>query len=141
MMNEALSSIMTPSPYTANPTQSLLTVKELMDKYHIHHVPIVNGDELVGLITTFDLLKLNKPFNSYKNIKIKDVMTTNVATLTIDDKVGTVAEVILANRFHALPIIDKNKKLVGIVSSMDLIKYSFKKEYPQRNSIHERILG
>lgn len=140
MMNEPVAMIMRDELYTASPSNSLQTIKDLIDKNKIHHVPIVEGSKLVGIITTYDLLLLNEKFENYPNILAKDIMITKVATVTPRDKVGTVAEVILLNRFHALLVVDEDRNLVGIVTVMDLLKYSFKKEYPAGYSIHEKIL-
>ena len=56
-------------------------------------------------------------------------MTKHVATLEPEDKVGSAAELFLENLFHAVPIV-KNNELKGIVTSFDIIKYTFNKEYP-----------
>jgi CBS domain-containing protein len=52
-----------------------------------------------------------------------------VATLEPQDKIGSAAELFLENLFHAVPIV-KDDELQGIVTSFDIIKYTFHKEYP-----------
>ena len=61
--------------------------------------------------------------------KVRDVMTKKLATLEPTDKIGSAAELFLLNRFHAVPIV-VNGDLIGIVTSFDILKYEFKKEYP-----------
>ena len=58
-------------------------------------------------------------------------MSTRIATLEPSSKIGTAAEVFLENLFHALPIVDDGK-LVGIITSFDVLKYSFQKAYPNQ---------
>jgi CBS domain-containing protein len=120
---------MTKDPLSLRPSDSLSDVQKLFDKNRIHHIPICDEDhKLVGLITTYDLWKINKDHDNYENIKIEDVMTKKLAKIASNDKVGTAAEIFLDNRIHALPVVDDGK-LVGIVTSFDILLYEFRKEY------------
>ena len=130
MMNENLGSIMTKAVITVSPNDSLAVVKEIMDRYRVHHVPVTESLKLVGLISTYDLLKLNRPFDDYRNLLAADIMTTRLATLEPDDKVGSAAEVFLEHMFHAIPIINEAHELLGIVTTHDILKYEYRKEYP-----------
>jgi CBS domain-containing protein len=84
---------------------------------------------LVGLITTADLLWLNKNFSEYEALKVSDIMTTKLATLEPTDKIGSAAELFLLNRFHAIPVVSEGI-LIGLVTSFDVLKDQFKKAYP-----------
>ncbi len=130
MMNEPISSIMTRKVVTVRPTDTLEAVKEILFFKHIHHIPVVEGHRLMGIITSYDLVRLGKCQDEYRSIKVGDVMTTKVATLSPDDKIGAAAEVFLENLFHGLPIVNEAKDLVGIITTHDILKYEFHKEYP-----------
>ena len=54
-------------------------------------------------------------------MKAADVMATNVVTVRLDTPVATIAEVLLANRISAVPVVNDKDALVGIVSEGDLI--------------------
>jgi CBS domain-containing protein len=54
-------------------------------------------------------------------MKAADVMATNVITVRLDTPVAKIAEVLLANRISAVPVVDDKDALVGIVSEGDLI--------------------
>ena len=129
MMNEPLALIMSKNVITANAEDSLSIARGIFLKNKVHHLPIVNGSKLVGILTTYDLFKVTGPNKDYEKIKIKDVMTSHVATLEPEDKIGSAAELFLENLFHAVPIV-KDGELQGIVTSFDVIKYEFRKEYP-----------
>jgi CBS domain-containing protein len=129
MMNEPLSLIMTRDVVTAAEEDTLAVARGIFLKNKVHHLPIVNGSRLVGILTTYDLFKVTGPNKDYEKIYIKDVMTRHVATLEPEDKIGSAAELFLENLFHAVPIV-KEGTLEGIVTSFDVIKYEFKKEYP-----------
>jgi acetoin utilization protein AcuB len=131
MMNEPCSLIMTRNVITADQEDSLAVARSIFLKNKVHHLPIVKDSKLVGILTTYDLFKLNGAHKgkAYEDIIIKDVMTKHVATLEPDDKIGSAAELFLENLFHAVPIV-KDGNLEGIVTSFDVIKYEFMKEYP-----------
>jgi len=129
MMNERISSIMVTDVVTAGPDDSLTLIIDLFKKHNVHHVPITDHKKLVGIITTFDLFWLNRPFEDYDEIFVRDVMTKKVAYLGPEDKVGSAAQIFLDNRFHACPIV-REEILVGILTSHDVLKYQYKKAYP-----------
>ncbi len=131
MMNEPISSIMTRDVITADQDDTLVVARNIFLRNKVHHLPIVKGSRLVGILTTYDLFKLNgtSKGKDYEDMTIKDVMTTHIATLEPEDKIGSAAELFLENLFHAVPIV-KNGDLQGIVTSFDVIKYEFTKEYP-----------
>lgn len=129
MMNEPLSSIMTKNVIVAGPDDKLSVARDIFKQNRVHHLPIVRGTELLGILTTYDMFKLVDLGTNYDKVIIKDVMTKHVATLEPEDKVGSAAELFLENLFHAVPIV-KNNELKGIVTSFDIIKYTFNKEYP-----------
>jgi CBS domain-containing protein len=115
---------------TVSPFVTLDKVKEIFQMKRIHHLPVIQGKQMVGLITTYDLWNLGQSFDDYPFMMVQDVMTTKLAKLSPKDKIGTAAELFLINRFHALPVVEEGK-LKGLVTSFDILKYSFKKEYPK----------
>ncbi|MBL7820026.1 MAG: CBS domain-containing protein [Saprospiraceae bacterium] len=131
-MNETVQEIMVRDVICVNPTDTLQKVKELLINNRIHHVPVVETDmKLVGIITTYDLFKLAVDHKDYPTTKVGNVMTKILATIEPIDKVGTAAEVFMEHLFHALPVVE-NGKLVGIVTSFDVLRYEYNREYPKR---------
>ncbi|MBK9960383.1 MAG: CBS domain-containing protein [Saprospiraceae bacterium] len=78
MMNETVGSIMTTKLLTVSQEDSLQTVKEILINNRIHHVPVVEG-KMVGLVTTYDLFKLNVDHKDYEKTKVGNVMTKRLA--------------------------------------------------------------
>lgn len=132
MMNEPISSIMTTDLITLSPDDTLDRVRAIFLSKRIHHLPVVEGKKLLGLLTTYDLFKLERPDTKLDNIRVRDAMTTKLAILEPQQKIGVAAEVFLENLFHAVPIVEEGN-LVGIVTTFDVLKYSFKKEYPNQD--------
>jgi len=115
---------------TITPDQNLTQVRKIFLTNKIHHLPVTEGKQLVGLVTTYDLWRRSFAPTEYDNIKVKDVMSTDLAKISPSDKIGSAAEIFLDNRFHALPVVDEKNNLLGMVTSFDVMLYEFKKEYP-----------
>lgn len=131
MMNEPIRSIMTTDLVTLTPDNTLGEARDILMQRHIHHLPIVEGKKLVGLISSYDLFKLGHSASEYAGLKIEGFMTRRLATLEPDQKVGAAAELLMEHLFHAVPIVDEHHNLVGIVTTYDLLRYEFRKEYPE----------
>ncbi len=130
MMNEPLSSIMISDVVTVTPKDNMANVRKLLADNHFHHLPVVEGETLVGIISTHDLLKANLNCDQYDKILVKEVMTKSIARLGPNEHIGAAAQVFLRQLFQALPIVDDDDKLLGIVTTIDILKYNFFKEYP-----------
>ena len=130
MMNELVQAHMTTDLVTLGPENTLGEARDILLQKHIHHIPIVEGRKLVGMITSWDLFKLGKSADEYKDMRVKEVMTTKVATLDPGQHLGAVAEVLTEHLFHAVPIVNDHYELLGIVTSTDIVRYEHTKEYP-----------
>ena len=130
MMNEPISTIMTREVITVGPNDSLTVAQEIFLIHKIPHVPVVENKKLVGIISSYDLVKLGKSFDEYKDIKIREVMTKGIATLEPNDKIGSAAEVFMEHLFHGIPITNARGEVVGIVTTHDILKYFYRREYP-----------
>ncbi len=131
MMNARLSTIMTENVTTVKATESLDVVKTLLFEKHFHHLPVVDDKErMVGILTSWDLIKKDIRFEDYGKYIVSDIMTQKVVTLGPKELVGAAAMIFLKHLFHGLPIVDDERKIVGIVTTHDILKHQFKKEYP-----------
>lgn len=128
-----VSDIMTTSIITVSSNDTLEDVKAIFEKHRIHHIPVVNQGELVGMISQSDFLlfshqpkeELHDTFLEkirLKNYRVQDTMTQKLATLEHDDRINVALEIFRVNRFHALPVL-RDKKLVGILTTFDIIDY------------------
>ncbi|MCB9285343.1 MAG: CBS domain-containing protein [Lewinellaceae bacterium] len=132
MMNEPISTIMITKVVTVSPDDKLTVVKDILFNKRFHHIPVVKGpkNRLVGIITSYDIFKLNRKFEDYDSIKVQEVMTRKIATLRPEEKIGAAAQIFLRHLFHGMPIVNDDLELVGIITTHDILRYNFDKEYP-----------
>jgi CBS domain-containing protein len=131
--NEPVHKIMAANPTTVHEKQKLSEVHEVIVGRRIHHVPVVSGDRLIGLISATDLLRVSwgdvnrqdpRQVNALLDtLAIRDVMQEDVVTLRRTDTVRRAAELLAQGDYHSLPVLDDDDALVGMVTSTDLIKY------------------
>jgi len=120
---------MTVDPKVVRPEQPLSEVTDLMLSNKLTQLPVVNGNNLVGMVTTYDLWKQNVDASENATKTVSDVMTTKVIKLEPKDKVGTAAELFMDKRFKTLPVVNLNGELKGVVTAFDVMRYTLKKEY------------
>jgi CBS domain-containing protein len=133
---EPITHIMSKSVHTLNLTNSLEDAEKAFRKYNVRHLPVVSGDKLIGMLSLTDLARIsfvdsygdvNDQENSvdtavYSMLTIEQVMAQKVETIDASATIRDVADVLSAREYHALPVVEDNK-LVGIVTTTDLIKY------------------
>lgn len=127
-----ISEIMTKNLVTANVSDSLTHINTLLKENNIGHLPIVSGRTLVGIISKTDMLRLsfadiyedqtNVDETVFQMLRTEQVMVHNPLTVDVHDTVREVADMMSKVEFHALPVLEQGK-VVGIISSTDLIKY------------------
>ena len=139
MMNEEVRTIMSTKVTTASPHQTVGDVLALMERKRLQQLPVVQDGQLVGLITTYDLWQNCRSNPGCQEKLVREVMTQAVVKLAPKDKVGTAAELFMDRRFKTLPVVNLRNELKGVVTAFDVIRYSFKKEYPEPILYAERL--
>ena len=141
MMNllQPVSTIMSSNLLTINPKDKLLKAKAIFDANNIHHLPVVEGKKLVGIVSKTDLLYFLRGLVDNKFQKIvdesrlnhycsEDIMTKGLAKLNPEDRINVAIEVFKVNLFHAIPVVNDADELVGIVTTYDIILALSKEE-------------
>lgn len=116
--------IMTPDPATVGPQDSIILARRLLDTNFIHHLPVVEGGCLVGIVSSSDLLKLHlldDHLSIYERVTVDQIMETNVVVIDKGSTLRDAAEKLCMGHYHALPVVDRHRHLVGIVTASDLI--------------------
>jgi acetoin utilization protein AcuB len=132
--------VMTTSLVKVAPLDSMQKVAEIFNKEDFHHLPVVENEQVVGMLSKSDYLRLLHGFTLFKTNKsnqfneavmqsllVKEVMTKPVVTVDEEDTVQYAAEIFRENYFHALPVV-KDGVIKGIITTYDLLLFAFLKE-------------
>ena len=104
----------------ASPNQSIRDAAILMAKIDAGSLPVGENDRLVGMITDRDIAVRAIALGKGPDTPVRDVMSQDVKYCFEDDDVGEVAQNMADIKVRRLPVLDKSKRLVGIVSLGDL---------------------
>lgn len=125
-----ISKYMTQKLVTATPEMSVKAAFLTMRAHRVRHLPVVVGDRLAGIISDRDLRRprwadnLDDWTTYYQiddDVKVQDVMTSNPETIHTYDPILKAVTIFREQRYGALPVLDKNDDLVGILSAQDLL--------------------
>jgi CBS domain-containing protein len=103
----------------ANPNQSIRDAAILMAKIDAGSLPVGENDKLVGMITDRDIAVRAIALGKGPDTPVRDVMSEDVKYCFEDDDVGEVAQNMADIKVRRLPVLNKSKRLVGIVSLGD----------------------
>ncbi|MCA9063382.1 MAG: CBS domain-containing protein [Planctomycetaceae bacterium] len=131
--NDPVTNVMTRDVVSLDLTDPISKARQLFESKRIHHLPVVSGEELVGILSWTDLLRIS--FGEFGNqdarsldavldhtYALKDVMQTTPTTIPENATVRDAAQILSTHDFHSLPVVN-GSKLSGIVTSTDLIRY------------------
>lgn len=120
---------MTPDPTTVTPQTSLRDALRLMRRLRIRHLPVMEHDRLVGIVTWTDLMRASPSPASglaaweipelLAQATVRDVMTERPVTVPPDLPVEDAARALRERKIGSLPVVDGGR-LVGIVTESDL---------------------
>lgn len=131
--NVPVSTIMTKNVIKLNTSDDLTKAESLFKKHHIRHIPVVNGNTILGMLSYTDLLRISfadavddedevVDTTVYNMFTVEQVMAKNLVKVSPDSTIKDTAEILAKKEFHALPVCEGDL-LVGIVTTTDLIKY------------------
>jgi CBS domain-containing protein len=116
-MNAKVNDLMTQSVVTTQPHKSIEHVRSILEKNKLSAVPVVDSnDQPVGIVSATDLLPDLKP-----NAPISSIMTEKVYTIPQYDDVSTAARVMRNRKIHRV-VVTHEQRVVGVLSSFDLLK-------------------
>lgn len=116
-MNVKIADIMVQSVITIGPHLTFEEVKATMQRKKVHSLPVVDEEGgILGIVTTNDLVKDTSP-----DTKVRNFMTKRVYTVPAYNDVHIAARIMRNHHIHHV-VVQHNKKIVGIISSFDLLK-------------------
>ncbi|WP_334097913.1 CBS domain-containing protein [Methanobacterium formicicum] len=110
--------VMTPQPVTLTPTREVRDAVEIMIKNDISSVPVVDGDEVLGIVTKTELMDFYRDKFAGK-WKVSDLMTSEVVTVNENHSIGHVISTMEDQKIGKLIVVRDNEP-VGIITSANI---------------------
>jgi CBS domain-containing protein len=112
---------MTTSIVTISEDESIRTAAKRLLEGETNHLPVLDSaNRLVGIVTTFDITK--GVASDGKGGTVRDIMTKRVVYTSPTETVDVATRKLEQHNIGALPVVDENGKLIGILSAIDLGK-------------------
>ena len=111
---------MTPGPYTIGREQSLVAAKEMMQRIHVRHLPVLHGGKLVGVLSDRDLAAIETLPGS-RQMTVEDAMVPEVYITSEDALLATVAGEMARQRVGSA-IVLRDDHVVGVFTAVDALR-------------------
>ncbi len=145
-LKASVKSILNPKLVSVSADERLDTVDDIMALGHVRHLPVVKAGELVGIVSQRDLLRaslssisnvgLGEKRAFLTSIKLHEIMTRDVITITPDTSIQEAAEIMADEKIGCLPVVDNNH-LMGMITETDLLHFMAelgRADSPRKNS-------
>lgn len=132
MKQELVRDWMTRNVITITPDTTLPEAHHLMVDKRVRRLPVMRKGLLAGIITLGDVrgaepsgatsLSIWEVNYLLSKLKIEEIMTRNLLSISPNATIGQAAEVMLEHKVSGLPVVDEAKKLVGIITESDIFR-------------------
>jgi len=113
--------VMTRGVRTLSPSDSVSQAAQAMDELNVGVIPVCDGEKLVGMVTDRDIVVRGVAQEcDLRTTKLVDVMSTNVRCATEDQEIDEILDEMGDAQIRRMPVVDADKRLVGIVSLGDI---------------------
>jgi CBS domain-containing protein len=131
----SVAELMQTQPMTLRADDLLDMSEDLMSLGRVRHLPVLDGDRVVGVVSLRDLLaySLTRALDFdprerrafLKSVTVREAMSKRLITVRPEATRADAAALMLRNRVGCLPVVDSDGKLVGIVTETDLIRAAY----------------
>jgi CBS-domain-containing membrane protein len=132
--HKTVGDVMTRQVMVLNVEDNLDKVMKAMEHFHIRHVPVVDGEKVVGMVTQRDMLAVmhsklgpNAPeaggdTRLYERTFVINVMTKDPVTVSPETPLKDAVKLLRENKIGGFPVIAADGKLVGVMTETDVLK-------------------
>ena len=114
--------LMTKFPHTVGPQLSIQEAREKMHSFECHHLPVLDGGKLIGLLSSNDI-RLVERLKGGLDEKVANVMTDEAYVVDPDSDIRQVVEEMLKEKINSVVVKAKEGEPWGIFTSSDALRY------------------
>ena len=123
--------IMTKDLTVVSPTERLVHARRLMIESKVGRLPVVDDENLLGMVTSKDLMRAFIDFrkkvpekyqkSQIKDVLVEDIMSSNPVVTSKDATISEVAQIMMETGYNGLPVVEDDK-VVGIITQTDILR-------------------
>ena len=133
-MANKVEDIMTRRVFSVGLEDSMETIRDGMEAFSVKHIPVVDGNKIVGLLSSMDVASFSESQFRTSRVSraiddtrmeetfVAEVMTRDVRTVRPEMLIADAAELLLKHKIGCLPVTEADGTLVGIVTKLDFVK-------------------
>jgi CBS domain-containing protein len=119
---------------TATPGMMISDVSKIMVRNRLRRLPVIAEDELIGIVTVFDVLRflgygefrgMTKAEEILSETRVEDIMAKKVVTMKPEDDISAVTKAVKEMGIGGFPVVEDGE-IVGIVTTSDVISYVYR---------------
>jgi len=136
----SINRIMTTDPATVDVNDSISVATQLLESGDIHHLPVIENGLLAGILSSSDLLKFHLLTSDPAAVpagKVRQIMEPDPVVLDSGASLRDAATTLSVGGYHALPVVEQDRELVGIVTTVDLVTHLLQQIPRDDGSLHE----
>lgn len=112
----------------ACPGDSVDDACQLFLRFNLHHLPVIaarDDETVIGMVSTIDVMRFlaEHPARDPKTTPLRKIMTIAPVTIGYDTTIQQAAEILATATFQALPVVNGNGRILGIVTTRDIVCY------------------
>jgi CBS domain-containing protein len=120
-MGSKVRDVMTARPRCVTPDTPVSQVAELMEADDIGAIPVLEGDQLSGMVTDRDIVvRAIAKGKDPRGMPVREVSSRDVVSVGPDQDLSDALQLMAANQVRRLPVVDEDNRLVGVVSQADV---------------------
>ena len=135
--NVCTKDIMSKDVTSVSPSERLVHARRVIIDAKVGRLPVIDDEDLVGMITSKDLMRAFIDFrkkvpekyqkSQIKEVLVEDIMSTNPLVVAKEDSISDVAKIMIETGYNGLPVVE-NDKVIGIITQTDILRLISKLE-------------
>ena len=121
MIMPTVAKYMTPSPHTIQAEVNAQIAVNMMKRFNVRHLPVLNGKKLVGILSDRDL-KTIACITALDGFEVRQVMTKNPYSVKAAASLSDVATAMARNKYGAAIVVGLKEEILGIITTVDLAR-------------------
>jgi CBS domain-containing protein len=120
-MGTKVREVMTDRPRCVSPETPVTQAAELMETEDIGAIPVLEGEQLAGMITDRDIvIRAIAKGKDPRGMPVREIATREVVTVGPDDDLSEALKLMASYQVRRLPVVDQDNRLIGVLAQADI---------------------